>query len=104
MTYNSKDVYTFSNASRGCYSVIDYICVSTSMRPFVVNYDTLNSAYNFSDHEPVEIILNRPGPTCTSPLASNDNTNNVNCNKSTSRPSRDDHVGRRFRFDHCNVQ
>ena len=71
---NSNDVYTFSNASKGCYSVIDYICVSVSFTSSIVTYDTVHSAYNFYDHEPVEIVLSRPH----SLAASNDNSYNVN--------------------------
>ena len=54
---NSKDVYTFSNVAKGCYSRIDYICVSDSLIPFIIKYDVVHSPYNFSDHEPVEIVL-----------------------------------------------
>ena len=28
---NTRDVYTYSNVAKGCYSVIDYICVSKSL-------------------------------------------------------------------------
>ena len=57
---NSKDVYTFSNVAKGCYSIIDYICVWDSLNPFVIKYDVVHSPYNFSDHEPVEIVLSGP--------------------------------------------
>lgn len=63
-----------------------------------MNYDIVQSAYNFSDHEPVEIILNRP----TSLVVSNDSSINVNYSKSTD--NYDNNADGRFRFDHCNLR
>src|SRR5438132_801774 len=91
-------MYTFSNDSKGCYSVIDYICISASLTSSVTNYDIVQSPYNFSDHEPVEIILNRPTPLA----AGSDNNNDVNHGKCAS--NYDNHGSSRFRFDHCNLQ
>src|SRR5687768_12819881 len=39
-------------------SIIDYICVSSSIVQSIINHDVVSSAYNFLDHKPVEIKLN----------------------------------------------
>ena len=54
---NYTSAYTFSYTTKGCYSTIYYLCVSSSLVPHVIKYDTVNSAYNFSYHESVEMIL-----------------------------------------------
>ena len=58
MMYNSKEINMFSNSAKGCHSIIDYICVFNSVLPSIVKYDFVSSAFNYSDHEPVEIKLN----------------------------------------------
>jgi hypothetical protein len=95
MMYNSSEIYSFSNTTRGCFSIIDYICISSTLLQSVVKYDVVNSAYNFSDHEPVEIILNMSLTT----------DNNVQAGAiDNNRPSITGASGLkagRFRFDHC---
>jgi len=99
MMYNSKEVYTFSNSAKGCYSIIDYLCVSSSIVQSIVNYDVVSSPFNFSDHEPVGIKLNISLLSNTGAHAGAETrpiTTTGYAPKSRSA------VGR-FRFEHANV-
>ena len=97
--YNSKEIYTFSNSARGCHSIIDYICVSNSIVQSIVKYDVVSNAFNYSDHEPVEIKLNISLLSNTGAHVVADAGANATAGFAlNNRPS----VGR-FRFDHANV-
>ena len=60
MLFNSCEVYTFSNQVRNCHSVIDYICVSSSLINNVSKYDIMDSPFNYSDHEALLAVLDIP--------------------------------------------
>lgn len=111
MKFNSSDIHTFSNGSGGT-SVIDYICVSTNLLRYVSKYDVVHSAFNFSDHEPVEITLTIPDTDLSNvhALCSDDSVHVDNYNL-LERVNVVDHgdstsmfvpCEQRFRFDHCN--
>lgn len=97
--FNSCELYTYSNSSTGCYSIIDYICVPSSLLDRVVAYDTVSNAINFSDHEPVEIRINVSITDNNSSNVSNSPTPVVNDTISDT----DNHTATRFRFDHGNT-
>ncbi len=60
----STDIkYTFSNEKRSAYSIIDFICVSKSVINDVFEYDTVDSASNFSDHLAVKMCCTLPAST-----------------------------------------
>lgn len=48
--------HTYSNVERGCYSVIDYICLSENLLNCVYAYSVVD-CINLSDHEPVQLVL-----------------------------------------------
>lgn len=98
MTFNSCESYTYSNVSKGCYSIIDYICVSSSLLNYVVHYDTVCNAFNFSDHEPVELYIRLPVIMNASSNNSSIEIDDASVNSVTSM-----HVQNRFRFDHGNT-
>ena len=102
MMYNSSEVYTFSNSAKGCHSIIDYICVSSSMLQSIVKYDVVCSAYNFSDHEPVEIKLNISLLSNTGAHAGTADRPSTAAGQASQR-SNNNPTARRFRFDHGNV-
>jgi exonuclease III len=88
--------FTFSNDKLGRYSVIDYICVSNTMLPFVINYDTCDSELNHSDHMPVLLSLDVlfVSSLCVNPISnSNKSEIDVDCAESS-----------HLRWDHCNTQ
>lgn len=104
MLFNSAELYTFSNTVRGCYSVIDYICVSATLINSVDKYCTVNSPLNFSDHEPVEMSLNlsilssdRPIVGLQGDYAITQSSLGSPCS-ATIRPSEG-----RYRFDKCST-
>src|SRR5690349_20484748 len=91
----------YSSGTKGCCSIIGYICTFSYIviRHSIINYGVVSSAYNFSDHEPIEIKLNISLTSDTGAHAGDvDRPNNDTGYAHTNRPA-----GDRFRFDHANV-
>lgn len=63
MKRHNRDAFTFSNASRNAFSLIDYLCVSEELYNCMHSYHTV-TCVNLSDHEPVLLCLRFP-PHCT---------------------------------------
>jgi len=103
MLYNSSEVYTYSNSSTGCYSVIDYVCVSFNLINYIVKYRTVCNAFNMSDHDPLETELNVPLLYKIDNISSKPISNNPSIVYSaTSSDNIYFTVEQRYRFDHCN--
>ena len=47
--------YTFANEKLGRYSTIDFLCISNSLKPYVVGYEHLDSPVNHSNHRAVSL-------------------------------------------------
>ena len=55
---NVEDIaYTYRNEVLGCYTKIDYICISNSLKNTIINYNIIDSAINHSDHVPVILTM-----------------------------------------------
>jgi hypothetical protein len=92
-----NNMYTFCNEKRGCFSKIDYICISNSLKGSLKSYCTIDSALNHSDHIPVSLSLNifpefNLLRTLSLTKSADANANNVATKSS---------VTRRLRWEHC---
>lgn len=99
MVYNACEVYTFSNQTRGCSSIIDYICVSSPLVNCIEKYNTVCNAFNYSDHEPVEMKL---GVSVMNDLC-NANVNSTESIMNESCIGIEQCYDYRYRFDHGDV-
>ena len=66
---NADDVnycvsHTFSNDKRQCSSIIDFICFSSDLLPYVSAYTTIEDCVNLSDHEPLNLRMLIPTNVC----------------------------------------
>lgn len=94
--------FTFSNVNRNCFSVLDFICVTSSLADYVESYSTVDCV-NLSDHEPVQMRLNVP---VKSPIYNClFNSNSVNSNSHFQCPDGCSVVdsGKCYRFDKGNT-
>lgn len=96
ISYNASELFTFSNSVRGCYSVIDFICVSSALVPAVEEYTTYCYPLNLSDHEPVIIKLN---VSLMKDFNFTINNAKLNVDVADAEP----YIERRFRFEHGNI-
>ena len=91
------NTFTFRNPVKGCYSIIDYLCISSYLSSSVIKYSVIDSSFNLSDHEPIELIMrNIIIPACGVTVEGNCNDSSKT-NTSTARAFN-------FRFYWCDAQ
>ena len=111
---NLADFYTFSNDKRHCHSIIDYICISSQLADCVHSYATVDNYSNFSDHEPLQLLLSVPvshvcyntvshGFFSASSVSSNQRSNAINDRNYNIRYLRFDHGNRQAYYDYTRV-